>query len=68
MWGKVVKMEYFQEQDLEVFLEKFKAQGWLDLFANAQMECSLPYLAEVYANCVVTQGVVSSSQWEEIAI
>jgi len=34
VWGKVVKVEYFQEQGLEVFLKKLRAQGWLDLFAN----------------------------------
>ena len=41
-------------------MEKLRAQGWLDLFGNTQMECSVPNLAELYANCAVTQGVVTS--------
>ena len=32
--GKIVKVTYFQEQGLEVFLNKLRAQGWLELFAN----------------------------------
>jgi len=32
--GKIVKVAYFQDQGLEMFLDKLKAQGWLDLFAN----------------------------------
>jgi len=31
--GKIVKVAYFQEQGVQVFLDKLKAQGWLDLFA-----------------------------------
>jgi len=58
--GKVVRTEYFQEQGLEVFLEKLRAQGWLSLFTNTQMGCSVPELAEFYANCVITDGVVIS--------
>ena len=54
-------MAYFQEQGLEVFLEKLKVQGCLDLFINAQRGCSIPELAEFYANCVVTNGVVTST-------
>jgi len=44
-----------------VFLEKLKVQGWLDLFTNTQRECSIPELAVFYANCVVTNGVVTST-------
>ena len=43
-----------------MFLDKLKAQGWLDLFTNTQMRCSVPELAEFYANCVVTDGIVTS--------
>jgi len=32
--GKIVKVGYFREQGLEVFLDKFRAQGWLKLFTN----------------------------------
>ena len=32
--GKIVKVGYFQEQDLEVFLDKLKAQRWFELFTN----------------------------------
>jgi len=52
--GKVVKVSYFQEQGLGVFLEKLDAQGWLDLFTNTKRCCSVPGLAEFYANCIVT--------------
>jgi len=31
---KLVKVGYFQEQGLEVFLDKLKAQGWFELFTN----------------------------------
>jgi len=55
-----VKVEYFQEQGLEVFLDKLRAQGWLELFANTQLGCSVPDLAEFYANCNVTNAVVTS--------
>jgi len=58
--GKVVRTEYFQEQGLEVFLERLRAQGWLSLFTNTQMGCSVPELVEFYANCVITDGVVIS--------
>ena len=43
-----------------MFLEKLRAQGWIELFGNAKMGCSSPDLAEFYANCSVTQGVVTS--------
>jgi len=45
---------------MKVFLDKLKAQGWLDLFTNTQMECFVPELAEFYANCTITIGVVTS--------
>ena len=32
--GKIVKVNYFEEQGLWVFLEKLKAQGWLELFTK----------------------------------
>ena len=51
--AKVVKVSYFQEQGLGVFLEKLEAQGWLALFTNTKTGCSVPDLAEFYANCVV---------------
>ena len=43
-----------------MFLEKLRVQGWLDLFTNTQIGCSISELAEFYANCVVTNGVVTS--------
>ena len=43
-----------------MFLEKLRVQGWLDLFTNTQLGCSIPDLAEFYANCKVTDGVVTS--------
>ena len=42
-----------------MFLEKLKAQGWLDLFTNTQLGCSVPNLAEFYANYDVANGVVT---------
>jgi len=44
-----MKVAYFQEQGLAVFLDKLKAQGWLDLFTNTHMGCSVAELAEFYA-------------------
>ena len=55
-----MKVDYFQEQDLQVFLDKVQAQGWLAPFANTQRGCSIPDLGEFYANCEVTNGVVTS--------
>jgi len=55
--GKIVKVAYFQEQRLKVFLEKLRVQGWLDLFTNTQLGCSVPDLAEFYANRKVTNEV-----------
>jgi len=45
--GKIVKVQYFEGQGLGVFLEKLRAQGWLELFINTQLGCSMPDLAEV---------------------
>jgi len=58
--GKIIKVAYFQEQGLEVLLDKLRAQGRLELFTNIQLGCSVSYLAEFYANCSVTQGMVTS--------
>jgi len=44
-----------------VFLEKLEAQWWLDLLTDTKRGCSVPNLAEFYANCVVTNGVVTST-------
>jgi len=41
-------------------LEKLRAQGSLDLFTNTQLKCSVSNLAEFYANCKFTNGVVTS--------
>ena len=57
----MVKVSYFQEQGLGVFLEKLEAQGWLELFTDTKRESSVLDLAEFYANCVVTNGVVTST-------
>jgi len=54
-------VSYFQEQGLGVFLEKLEAQRWLDLFTDTMRGCSVPDLAEFYANCVVTNRVVIST-------
>ena len=43
-----------------MFLDKLRAQGWLELFANTQLGCSVPDLAEFYANCNITNAVVTS--------
>ena len=59
--GKVVNVDFFQEQGVGVFLTKLRTQGWLQLFANTQLGCSVPELVEFYANCSVTNGVVTSS-------
>jgi len=60
VWGKIVKVQNFEEQGLGVFLEKLRAQGWLELFTNTQLKCSVLELAEFYANCSVTKGLVTS--------
>ena len=43
-----------------MFLEKLEAQGWLELFTNTKGGCSVSELAKFYANCVVTNEVVTS--------
>ena len=60
MRGKIVKVGYFKKQGLEVFFEKLRSQGWLDLFTNTQLGCSQPDLAEFYARVTVTEGTVTS--------
>jgi len=59
--GKIVKVGYFQEQGLEVFLDKMKAQGWFKLFTNTQLRCCQPDVAEFYANVSVSEGVLTST-------
>jgi len=44
-----------------VFLDKLEAQGWLELFTNIKKGCSVPKLADFYANCVINNGVVTST-------
>ena len=46
--GKVVKVDYFKEQCLGLFLDKLQAQGWLELFTNTHRGCSVLDLAEFY--------------------
>jgi len=53
-------MACFKEQGLEVFLDKLRSQGWLDLFINTQLGCSAPELAEFYARISVTEGTATS--------
>ena len=48
--NQMVKVSYSQEQGLGVFLEKLEARGQLDLFTNTKIGCSIPELAEFYAN------------------
>jgi len=48
--GKIIKVKYFEEQGLGVFLHKLRAQGWFELFINTQLGCSVAELAEFYAN------------------
>jgi len=59
--GKLVKVSYFQEQGLEVFLDQLKAQGWYELFTNTQMGCSQPDVAEFYANVALVGNVLTST-------
>jgi len=56
-----VKVLCFQEQGLEVFLDKLRAQGWLDTFTNTKGGCSEPELEKFYANYEATNGIVTSS-------
>jgi len=59
--GKIVKVGYFQEQGLEVFLDKLKVQGWFELFTNTPLGCSQPDVDEFYANVSVAEGVLTST-------
>jgi len=59
--GKIVKVGYFKEQGLEVFLDKLRAQGWLELFTNTPLGCSQPDLVEFYANVSVSEGRMTST-------
>jgi hypothetical protein len=59
--GKLVRVSYFQEQGLEVFLEKLRAQGWFELFTNTQLGCSQPDIVEFYANVTLADGVLCST-------
>jgi len=43
-----------------VFLDKLGQQGWLEVFTNTNMGCSVPDLAEFYARCFVTDGLLVS--------
>jgi len=45
-----MKVACFQEQGLEVFLDKLRVQGRFELFTNTQVQlgCSVPDLAEFY--------------------
>lgn len=58
--GKFFKVSYFQQQGLEAFIEKVRAQGWFDLFTNTNLRCSVPELAEFYSNCHIEKEVVES--------
>ena len=44
-----------------MFLDKLRAQGWLELFTNTQLGCSQPDLAEFYANVTVSEGLLTST-------
>jgi len=59
--GKLVKVSYFHEQGLEVFLDKLKAQGWFELFTNTHMGCSQPDVAEFYTNVSLSGDVLTST-------
>ena len=52
----MLKIVYFQEQGLEVFLDKLRQQGWLSLFTNTNLRCFVPDLAEFYARWSITDG------------
>ena len=58
--GKFVRVKFFQDQGLELFLDKIKAQGWYDLFTNTKMVCSPPDVAEFYANVSLHGEVITS--------
>ena len=61
MRGKVVKASYFQDQGLEVFLDKLQTQGWFELFANTELGCSQADVVEFYANVALYGEVLSST-------
>jgi len=42
--SKLVRVSYFQDQGLEVFLEKLRAQGWYELFTNTQLNSTPMWL------------------------
>jgi len=44
-----------------LFLDKLRAQGWLELFTNTQFGCSQLDLAEFYANITVSKGLMTST-------
>jgi len=44
-----------------VFLDKLQAQGWFELFANTQLGCFQPDIAEFYANGARHGDVLSST-------
>jgi len=44
-----------------VFLEKLEAQGGLNLFTDTKRGCSILDLAEFDSNCIITNGVVTST-------
>ena len=48
--SKLVQVSYFQDQGLEVFLEKLEAEKLIDLFTNSTKDCSVPVLAKFYTN------------------
>ena len=58
--GKIVKIGYFKEQGLEVFLKKLRRRVAGD-FTNTQLRCSQPNVAEFYANVSLSEGVLSST-------
>ena len=41
-------------------LDKLRQQGWLEVFTNTNIGCSVPDLAEFYARCCVTDGLLVS--------
>ena len=48
--GKVVKVDYFKERRLGLFLDKLQSQSWLELFTNTHRGCTVPDVVEFYAN------------------
>ena len=59
VWGKIVKVAYFREQGLEVFLNKLRSQGaWFVHKHPVGVFCT--ELAEFYTRVSVTEGTVTS--------